>query len=152
MLPGMSEAMEFRSAHWRPLDLSHAKVVAVLAMCEVDETPTANTLPSISMRITQFVKLSDGSLIRLDLDRGFTAARHGAADGEVVSWNRPLGEVVKEVLDLVRADDKDDPEAFPWDEFAQAARRRGVDVDTETLSGLPYEVVLSAEAVSVFVG
>lgn len=139
------------TAQRRAFDLSELKVVATVAVCDIDENPTMNTLPSISMKITQCVRLADESLIRLDMDRGVTSVRHGAAEGEVISWKVPADDVIAEVLDLVRADDEDDPEAHPWDELAEAARKRGVDVDAATLSGLPYQVLLSAEVVSVFV-
>ena len=135
----------------RALDLSELKVTGTVAVCELDETPTANTLPSISVKITQYVRLSDDSLIRLDMDRGVTSVRHGADVGEVISWKQPLEQVVAEVLDLVRADDEQDPQRHPWDELAAAARKRGVDVDAATLSALPYEVFLSAEVAEILV-
>jgi hypothetical protein len=160
----MSEELEFRplSARGGPrgdslatrsrFDLHSLEAVGTVAVCDVDETPTANVLPSISMSIVQHVKLSDGSLVRLDMDRGVTSARHGAPAGEAVTWKRPLGAVLEEVLALVRADDPADPTAHPWEALAEAARMRGVDVDAEALSALPYQVVLSAEAVETFVG
>ncbi|WP_207218961.1 hypothetical protein [Pengzhenrongella frigida] len=138
-------------AQRRAFDLPELNVVATVAVCDVDENPTRNTLPNISMKITQCVRLADESLIRLDMDRGVTSVRHGAAEGEVISWKRPADEVIAEILDLVRTDDEDDPEAHPWDDLAEAARKRGIDVDAATLSGLPYQVLLSAEVVSVFV-
>ena len=159
----MSEEFGYRplSAHGGPrwpgpatrsrFDLHSLKAVGTVAVCDVDETPTANTLPSITMSIVQHVRLSDGSLVRLDMDRGVTSARHGAPAGEAVSWKRPLDAVLEEVLALVRADDPADPTAHPWEELAAAARLRGVDVDAEALSALPYQVVLSAEAVETFV-
>ena len=133
------------------LDPGVLEVVGTVAICDVDHTPTENVLPSISMSITQCVQLVDGSLLRLAMDRGYTSVHHGP-EGEEVSWQRPLDEVVKEVLDLVRADDPDDPTAHPWEELAEAALLRGVEVDAQTLSALPYRVVLTAEAVATFVG
>jgi len=140
-----------RPAQTRAFDLPELTVVATVAVCDIDETPTANTLPSISVKITQCVRLADESLIRLDMDRGVTAVRHGPV-GHAVSWKRPADDVIAEILDLVRTDDEDDPTAHPWDELAEAARKRGVDVDAATLSGLPYQVLLSAEVVSLLVG
>ena len=52
----------------------------------------ANALPSISMSIVQHVRLSDGSLVRLDMDRGVTPARHGGPTGTSTPgarWARP---------------------------------------------------------------
>ena len=111
----------------------------------------ANALPSIRMSIVQHVRLSDGLLVRLDMDRGVTPARHGGPAGEAVSWKRPLDAVLEEVLALVRADDPADPTAHPWEQLAETARLRGVDVDAEALSAPPDQVVLSAEAVETFV-
>ena len=157
----MSDEWEYRAlseceapgeaARMSRLDPGVLEAVGTVALCDVDHTPTENVLPSISMSITQFVQLVDGSLVRLAMDRGYTSVHHGP-NGEAVSWQRPLAEVVQEVLDLVRADDPADPMAHPWEELAEAARVRGVDVDARTLSGLPYRVVLTTEAVATFVG
>ncbi len=136
----------------RPFDLGGLRPVATVAVCELDSPPADDSAPGVSMKITQSVRLSDDSLIRLDMDRGVTSWRHGARPGEPISWKRPLDEVIAEVLVLVSAEVGDDPDGHPWDELAAAARTRGVDVDAETLSRLPYQVLLSAEAVAVFVG
>lgn len=132
----------------RPFSLQELDVVGTLALCDVDETPTANTLPSISVKITQYVRLSDQSLIRLDMDRGFTSVRHG--DDGPVSWKRTASDLIAEVLDLVGTDDEDDPASHPWEELAEAARRRGIDVSGATLSELPYHVLLTDELASLF--
>lgn len=147
-LPVRAAPGESGAAQRRTFDLSELTVIATVAVCDIDESPTTNTLPSISMKITQCVRLADESLVRLDMDRGVTSVRHGAAEGEVISWKVSADDVIAEILDLVR---DDNPEAHPWDELAEAARKRGIDVDAATLSGLPYQVLLSAEVVSVFV-
>jgi len=144
--PGGSEPAQTRAS-----DLSELEVVATVAVCDLDDPPTANTLPNISMKITQYVRLVDESLVRLDADRGVTAAYHGAAVGDAISWKRPFDEVIAEILVLVRPYDEDDPDEHPWDELAEAARQRGVEVDAATLSRLPFQVLLSAEVVSAFV-
>lgn len=135
----------------RPFDLTALRPVATVAVCEVDAPPADNSLPGVSMKITQCVRLSDDSLIRLDMDRGVTSWRHGAPPGAPISWKRPLDEVIAEVLVLVSAEVGDDPDGHPWEELAAAARTRGIDVDADTISRLPYQVLLSAEAVAVFV-
>ncbi len=135
----------------RRFDLTELRPVATVAVCEPAAPPAGNALPGVRMTITQCVRLSDDSLIRLDMDRGVTSWRHGAPPGAPISWKRPLDEVIAEVLDLVGTDDEDDPGGHPWEELAAAARTRGVEVDAETLSRLPYQVLLSAEAVAVFV-
>lgn len=132
-----------------PFDLSSLRVTGTLAICDVDKTPTtANVGPTISVNITQYVRLSDGSLIRLDMDRGVTSVRHGA--GEHVSWKRTADDVIAEILDLVQGDDVDNPGTHPWDELAKAARMRGIDVDGATLSELPYQVLLTDELTVLF--
>jgi len=130
-----------------PFDPAALNVTGTVAICEIDHVPTDNTRPSVSVSIKQYVRLSDDSLIRLDMDRGFTTVRYGAGP---VSWKRTTDDLIEEVLALVQVDDIDTPGVHPWDELAQAARRRGVHVDAATLRGLPYQVVLSDELVSLF--
>lgn len=133
----------------QPFILHELRVVGTLAVCDVDKTPTPNALPSISVKITQYVRLADESLIRLDLDRGFTSVRHGA--GTTVSWKRTTSDLIAEILDLVGTDDEDHhPGSHPWEQLAEAARRRGIDVSAATLSELPYQVLLTAEVASLF--
>ena len=129
-----------------PFDLSDLRVIGTLAICDVDETPTANIRPSISIKITQYVRLSDESLIRLDMDRGVTTGGRGA--GESISWKRTADDLIAEILDLVQADDRHNPGSHPWEDLAEAARRRGIDVDGATLRELPYRVLLT-DAVTV---
>jgi len=163
MLSGMSDDVVFRplsalsalggggSAQRARLVVATLEVVEVVAICDVEDVLTANVLPNIGMSIVQHIRLSDGSLVRLDMDRGVTSVRHGVNDGEPVSWKRPLDDLVKEILDLVHADDPANPMAHPWADLAAAARLRGIDVDAGTLSALPYRVLLTVEAVETFV-
>ena len=160
----MSDELEYRplpvrevpgedpSAKRTKLDLRSLKAVGTVALCDIDDAPTANVRPHISMSIIQCVRLSDGSLVRLDMDRGVTTVWFGAAGDGAISWKSPLNEVLNEVLNLVRADDPHDPTRHPWEELAEAARVRGVEVDAETLAALPYRVVFTAEAIAAFVG
>jgi hypothetical protein len=133
----------------RPFNMHDLAVVGVLAICDIDESPTANTLPSMSVKITQYVHLADDSLIRLDMDRGFTSVRHGLGEYEAVSWARTASDFVAEVLDLVQPDDEENTDPHPWEELAQAARRREIDVDGAVLRGLSYQVLLTAELLAV---
>jgi hypothetical protein len=131
-----------------PFDLSDLRVIGTLAICDVDETPPDNVRPTISVKITQYVRLSDESLIRLDMDRGVTTGGRGAGEG--ISWKRTADDLIAEILDLVRADDPSNPESHPWEELAEAARRRGVEVDGATLRELPYRVLLTDEVTVLF--
>lgn len=135
----------------RPFDLGELTPVATVAVCEIGTPSPDNTAPTVAMTITQCIRLSDDSLIRLDMDRGVSSSHHGGPPGAPISWKRPLDEVIAEVLVLVSAEVGDDPDGHPWGELAAAARTRGVEVDAETLSRLPYQVLLSAEVVAVFV-
>lgn len=123
-------------------------MIGTLAICDVDEISTANVQPSTSVKIAQYVRLSDESFIRLDMDRGFTDVRHGAR--ESVSWKRSADDLIAEILDLVQADDRHSPGSHPWEQLAGAARMRGVDVDGATLRELPYQVLLTDELIAQF--
>lgn len=131
-----------------PFDMSSLSVIGTDVICEVDKTPTANVRPSISIKFTQYVRLSDESLIRLDMDRGLTSSWHGR--GEKVSWKQSADELIAEILTLVQVDDVDRPGEHPWDELAEAARMRGIDVDGATLRELPYRVTLSQDVIALF--
>jgi len=130
-----------------PFDLTTLNVTGTVAICEIDHVPTDNTRPSVSVSIKQYVRLSDASLVRLDMDRGFTTVRYGAGP---VSWKRTTDDLIEEVLALVQVDDIDNPGVHPWEELAEAAQRRGVHVDAATLRDLPYQVLLADELVTLF--
>lgn len=134
-------------AHRLPFDLSAIRVIGIVAICEIGAPLPSNTRPSINIKITQYLRMSDESLIRLDMDRGFTSIRYGAA--EVVSWKRSAEDLIAEVLTLVQAD-ADEPDSFPWAEYADVARLRGIAVDSESLRDLPYKVLLSDEVAALF--
>ncbi len=132
-----------------PFDPAGLRVIGTLAICGIDETvTTANVGPSVSVSITQYVRLSDESLIRLDMDRGFTDVRSGAR--EDVSWKRTADDLIAEILDLVQGDDRHNPGVHPWEDLAEAARMRGIDVDGSTLRELPYRVLLTDELIVHF--
>lgn len=133
----------------RPFNVHDLSVVGSLAICDIDERPTANIRPSMTVKITQYVRLSDESLIRLDMDRGVTSVRHGVSEDEEVSWAQTASDFVAEVLDLVQPDDEDNADPHPWDELAQAAQKRGIDVAGAALRGLPYQVLLTAKLLAV---
>ncbi|MFC4627824.1 hypothetical protein ACFO6V_06240 [Promicromonospora alba] len=131
-----------------PFDLFGLRVIGTVAICDVDETPTANVQPSISIKITQYVRLSDESLIRLDMDRGVTTG--GSEADENISWKRTADDLIAEILDLVQADDRHNPGSHPWEDLAEAAQLRGIDVDGGTLAELPYRVLLTDAVTVVF--
>ena len=128
-------------------DLSQLSVTGLVVMCDVDDPPEGNSTPTLSMKITQYLRMSDDSMILLDMDRGVTTFRYGHA--EPLSWKRTSADVGSEVLTLIRGDGPD-PGSFPWDEYAEAAGLRGITVSAETLRTLPYTVLLSNEVAAIF--
>ena len=47
------------------------------------------------------------------------------------------------VLNVVLPDDDECGDEHPWSWLAELARNRGLDVNTDDLRGLPYDVVLT---------
>lgn len=130
-----------------PFDISKLSVKGLAIVCELNDPPPGSSTPSMSMKMTQYLRLSDDSLIRLDMDRGVDTFRYGST--EPVSWKRRSADVVLEVLTLVQADDPE-PGSFSWEEYARAARLRGISVAAETLRDLPHTVLLSGELAARF--
>jgi len=102
----------------------------------------------MSMKMTQYVRLSDESMIRLDMDRGVTSLKHGHTGP--MSWKRSAADVIAEVLTMVQADDAAKPDSLPWEEYAEAARLRGISVDATALRDLPHTVLLSDELATIY--
>jgi hypothetical protein len=127
--------------------ISDLSVSGLVIICELDDQPQGNSRPSQSLKITQYVRMSDESMIRLDMDRGMSSFKHG--HGRPVSWRRTAGQVLEEVLAIVQADDPE-PGEFPWDEYAAAANLRGVSVDSASLRKLHPTVLLSDELARQF--
>lgn len=135
------------SAQLAPIDISAATVTALVIMCDLDEATHAPDERLLLMQITQFLRLSDGSLIRLDMDRGLSRYRHGPT--EPISWKRPAREVVTEVVTLVQSEALE-PNAFPWDLYAEAAQRRGIRTNAADLSDIPWSVFLSTQLAEAY--
>jgi len=131
-----------------PFDLSALSVTGLVIICELDHPVLESTRPHMSMKMTQYLRLSDESMIRLDMDRGVTGFHHGRRD--VVSWKQPAADVINEVLALVRNDDRENPDSFPWDAYAEAAQLRGISVDADDLRDLPHTVLLSDELTEIY--
>ncbi|RQP09143.1 MAG: hypothetical protein EAS51_12560 [Microbacteriaceae bacterium] len=144
---GDPEAARPDPAKRLPFDLSKLSVTGLVIVCELAPPPPGNARPSMSMTMTQYLRLSDHSMIRLDMDRGVDTFKFGYADPP--SWKRTAAEVVAEVLTLIQGDEPD-PGSFPWHEYAEAARLRGISVDAEALRDLPHAVLLSDELAATF--
>jgi hypothetical protein len=72
---------------------------------------------------------------------------HGPTEN--VSWKRSAAAVIAEVLTLVQAEAAE-PDSFPWDPYAEAARLRGISVDADALRVLPHTVLLSDELATIY--
>lgn len=101
----------------------------------------------MNMKITQYLRLSDESMIRLDMDRGVSAFKLGHTPD--ISWKRSAADVISEVLTLVQAD-APEPDSFPWEQYAQAAKLRGISVDAEELRDLSPTVLLADELATIY--
>ncbi|QAV69729.1 hypothetical protein ESZ53_04315 [Salinibacterium sp. UTAS2018] len=129
-------------------DICTLSVTGLVIICELGDPVPENTRPHMNMKMTQHLRLSDDSMIRLDMDRGVVTSRHGG--GDVVSWKQPAADVITEVLDLVRNDDAANPDSFPWEAYAEAAQLRGISVDADDLRDLPHTVLLSDELTEIY--
>ena len=134
-------------AHRLPFDISSLSVTGLVIICELGDPVPENSRPSMSMTMTQYLRLSDESMIRLDMDRGVSRSKLGHI--EAISWKRSAADVISEVLTLVQADAAEG-DSFPWEEYAEAARLRGISVDAEALRDLPHTVLLSDELATIY--
>ncbi|MFK4788229.1 hypothetical protein [Microbacterium sp. ZW T5_56] len=132
----------------QPFDPAELTVTGIVILCEYQGPVPGSQVPSMHMSMTQFVRLSDRSMIRLNMDRGVGGGQMNAQE-EPVSWKSSGEEVLKEVQDLIRGDVPDRDE-FPWEEYARTAQLRGISVDAETLMKLPVTVFLSDELIRMF--
>lgn len=130
-----------------PFDISSLSVTGLVIICELGDPVPENSRPTMNMKMTQYLRLSDESMIRLDMDRGVTSFQHGHI--EAISWKRSAADVISEVLALVQAHAAE-PDSFPWEEYAEAARLRGISVDAEALRDLPHTVLLSDELATIY--
>jgi hypothetical protein len=85
-------------AHRLPFDISSLSVTGLVITCELGDPVAENVRPTMTM--TQYLRLSDESMIRLDMDRGVASSKHGYVGA--VSWKRSAADVIAEVLDRVR--------------------------------------------------
>ena len=130
-----------------PFDISSLSVTGLVIICELGDPVPENVRPTMTMTMTQYLRLSDESMIRLDMDRGVSSFKPGYG---AVSWKRSAADVIEEVLTLVKADDAAKPDSFPWEEYAKAAQLRGILVDAEALRELPHTVLLSDELAAIY--
>ena len=88
-------------SHRLPFDIFSLSVTGLVIICELDDPAPGNSRPTMSMKMTQYLCLSDESMIRLD--RGVSSFRHGHS--EIVSWERSAADVIAEVTKCYRSMD-----------------------------------------------
>lgn len=139
--PLLTEGAELSELTSQPLSVENTPVIALIIMCDLDTPPPGNIRPTLSVRIDQYLKLQDGSLIKLNMDRGLTDFWHGNPDAPGI-WHQTADEAIHELLTIVKADVPYQVD-FPWEEYVEAATQRGIDIDEVKLRALPYQVTFS---------
>lgn len=115
------------------------RVVGLGALCTVRQ-PTDDPERQ-SFAISEFALLADGRRILLHNARGYTLGFPAGGDG----GHETPQSIAQDVLNTVIPEDDsiDAGEEHPWSWLADLARARGLDVTSEDLRLLPYDVVLS---------
>ena len=139
--PLLTKGAERSELTREPLIIKNTPVIALIIMCDLDSPPAENTSPTLSVSIAQYLKLQDGSLIKLDMDRGLTSFWHGTPNAPG-KWHQTADKAIQELLTIVKADVPNQI-AFPWEEYVEAATQRGIDIDEVKLRALPYQVTFS---------
>ncbi|HIY94811.1 MAG TPA: hypothetical protein H9821_03995 [Candidatus Rothia avicola] len=139
--PLLAEGAELSELTREPLIIKNTPVIALIIMCDLDTPPVENTSPTLSVSIAQYLKLQDGSLIKLDMDRGLTSFWHGNPNTPR-KWRQTADKAIQELLTIVKADVPHQID-FPWEEYVKAATQRGIDIDEAKLRALPYQVTFS---------
>lgn len=139
--PLLTDGAERSELTRKPLIIKNTPVIALIIMCDLDTPPVENTSPTLSVSIAQYLKLQDGSLIKLDMDRGLVSFWHGNSDAPG-KWQQTADKAIQELLTIVKADVPHQVD-FPWEEYVKAATQRGIDIDEAKLRALPYQVTFS---------
>jgi hypothetical protein len=118
-----------------------AEVVGLGAVCDLYQT--SHDGRSVSFSVSEFALLADGRRVVLRGELGYTTAwGSGVATTDAVWSSYTEDDVIRGVRNVVLPDD-DDGEDHPWEWLAELAREQGLDVTTDDLRGLPYEVELT---------
>lgn len=120
---------------------SAAPIVGLGAICGPVSQDAKNGGRSQSFWVSEFALLANGLRVILHEERGFTI---GSNFGDVKE-SLTSETIVRNVLNVVLPDDDECSEDHPWSWLAGLARNRGLDVHTDHLRGLPYEVVLTED-------
>lgn len=112
------------------------RILGLGAICELRPAIPLGT--SQSFYVAEFAHLVDGTKVLLHDERGFTI---GAPSGRLRHVTAET--IVQSVLNVVLPDDDESSDEHPWIWLASLAQARNLDVTSEELRHLPYEVVLS---------
>ncbi len=116
------------------MDAPAAAVVGLGAICDL--RPQGDPR-SQSFSVGEFATLENGDRVMLHRERGFTISTPPAEANTL-----PASSFVRDTLNTVLPDE-DDGDDHPWSWLADLARGRGLDVTTDELRHLPYEVLLT---------
>jgi len=120
------------------------RVIRLGAVCDL-RPRDLDDAGSQRFSVSEFATLQDGRRVILHEERGFTVGLRSTGEtdpGALVNYET-ADSVTRNVLNVVLPDDEDSEEDHPWEWLAELARTRGLDVTSEGLRGLPYEVVLT---------
>ena len=136
--PGATHAGRGRLPLVRP-----GRAVGLGAICDL-EPQRSDGSGDRSFSVGEFVTLDDGRRVILHEDRGFTIGWRSSESGSgATQGHEHRDTIVRSVLTVVLPDDDACAEDHPWSWLADLARARGLNVTTEDLRGLPYEVILA---------
>jgi hypothetical protein len=136
--PGATHAGVSRLPLVRP-----GRVVGLGAICDL-EPQRSDGSGDQSFPVSEFVTLEDGRRVILHEDRGFTIGWRSSESGSgAIRGHETRDTIARKVLNVVLPDDDACAEDHPWSWLADLARARGLNVTTEDLRGLPYEVILT---------
>jgi hypothetical protein len=123
------------------------RIVGLGAICDL-RPPRADPR-SQDFKVSEFVTLEDGRQVLLhNGGRGLMAGGVRTTGGwraPDVRWRLTLEQLTDDVLVVVLPDDENDTEPHPWSWLSDLARSRGLDVTSDDLRALPYDVVFTDE-------
>lgn len=114
------------------------RIVGLRAICDL-EPDAIDDGREHSFRISEFALLENGERIILHDERGYTGR---ISSGDI--WaHETVERITRDVLTALLPDDDDTVDEHPWQWLAELAQSRKIDVTSDDLRLLPYEVVLS---------
>jgi hypothetical protein len=100
---------------------------------------------SADFDVEEYAVLADGRRVEIGSGRGFTSRVSSfggrVSDRRVDFWTHTTRESLETSVRTTVLPDEDDGEDHPWEWLAAQLREQGVDVSSEQLKTVPYEVV-----------